>query len=83
MPEGILSNGRMLDGDRERQEVDRGRQREEWRVERRVSGGSERPKSGAGQKACNGSPKRRPKPQYVRIFWGEVVMEKERAGGTG
>jgi hypothetical protein len=38
-PEGILGNGGMLDGDRERREEDRGRQREEWRVERGVSRG--------------------------------------------
>jgi hypothetical protein len=41
-PEGILGNGGMLDGDRERREEDRGRQREEWRVERGVSRGAER-----------------------------------------
>jgi hypothetical protein len=32
-PEGILGNGGMLDGDRERREGDRGRQRGERRVE--------------------------------------------------
>jgi len=31
-PEGIVSNGEMLDGDRERQEENRGRQREEGRL---------------------------------------------------
>jgi len=80
MAEGILSNENMLDGDRERREVDRRRQREEWRV---VSGGSERPKSGAGQKAFNGSPESLPKLRYVRISWGEVVMEKRVSESNG
>jgi hypothetical protein len=32
-PEGIVGNGGMLDGDRERREGDRARQRAEWRAE--------------------------------------------------
>jgi hypothetical protein len=72
----------MLDGDRERQEENRGRQREEWRVEKGVSRGGPNAKRWP-TKAWNGSPSDCQNQVLEVVVYEVVMVEESEAGGTG